>query len=114
MSGRAGLCSAFQVPGTGGLAGSVGKRWSLRPQSTELSCCLDRRAPERILFCGWRRDMHDMIAVLDAFVCPGSELWLYNEVATPGTAALTSMLGRPCDSPCNKHATPCTGIPCIQ
>ena len=39
-----------------------------------------RRAPERILFCGWRRDMHDMIAVLDAFVYPGSELWLYNEV----------------------------------
>lgn len=24
--------------------------------------------------------MHDMIAVLDAFVYPGSELWLYNEV----------------------------------
>jgi hypothetical protein len=23
--------------------------------------------------------MHDMIAVLDAFVYPGSELWLYNE-----------------------------------
>ena len=45
--------------------------------------CLIRRAPERILFCGWRRDMHDMIAVLDAFVCPGSELWLYNEVSTP-------------------------------
>ena len=36
---------------------------------------LCRRAPERILFCGWRRDMHDMIAVLDAFVYPGSELW---------------------------------------
>lgn len=44
---------------------------------TEYLC---RRAPERILFCGWRRDMHDMIAVLDAFVYPGSELWLYNEV----------------------------------
>ncbi|BDA49994.1 Ion channel DMI1 [Coccomyxa sp. Obi] len=42
--------------------------------------CVSRRAPERVLFCGWRRDMHDMIAVLDAFVYPGSELWLYNEV----------------------------------
>lgn len=42
--------------------------------------CISRRAPERVLFCGWRRDMHDMIAVLDAFVYPGSELWLYNEV----------------------------------
>lgn len=41
---------------------------------------ISRRAPERVLFCGWRRDMHDMIAVLDAFVYPGSELWLYNEV----------------------------------
>ncbi|EIE23062.1 hypothetical protein COCSUDRAFT_584, partial [Coccomyxa subellipsoidea C-169] len=41
---------------------------------------VSRRAPERVLFCGWRRDMHDMIAVLDAFVYPGSELWLYNEV----------------------------------
>lgn len=36
--------------------------------------------PEKVLFCGWRRDMDDMIAVLDAFVSPGSELWLYNEV----------------------------------
>ena len=42
---------------------------------------LCRRVPERILFCGWRRDMHDMIAVLDAFVYPGSELWLYNEAS---------------------------------
>lgn len=36
--------------------------------------------PERILFCGWRRDMDDMIVVMDDFVSPGSELWLYNEV----------------------------------
>ncbi|KAK9820268.1 hypothetical protein WJX72_008313 [[Myrmecia] bisecta] len=36
--------------------------------------------PERILFCGWRRDMDDLIMVLDQFVCPGSELYLYNEV----------------------------------
>lgn len=35
---------------------------------------------ERILFLGWRRDMHDIIGVLDKFVDPGSELWLYNEV----------------------------------
>lgn len=47
---------------------------------------VSRRAPERVLFCGWRRDMHDMIAVLDAFVYPGSELWLYNEVAAPAHA----------------------------
>jgi len=35
---------------------------------------------ERILFLGWRRDMHDIIGVLDKFVDQGSELWLYNEV----------------------------------
>lgn len=37
--------------------------------------------PERILFCGWRRDIHDMIMVLEAFLAPGSELWMFNEVA---------------------------------
>ncbi|KAF5176675.1 Ion channel castor [Thalictrum thalictroides] len=36
--------------------------------------------PERILFCGWRRDMEDMIMVLEAFLAPGSELWMFNEV----------------------------------
>ena len=36
---------------------------------------------ERVLFCGWRRDMDDMIAVMDAFVAPGSELWLYSSVS---------------------------------
>ncbi|KAK8699862.1 hypothetical protein V6N13_018272 [Hibiscus sabdariffa] len=36
--------------------------------------------PERILFCGWRRDIHDMIMVLEAFLAPGSELWMFNEV----------------------------------
>ncbi|GFY90735.1 hypothetical protein Acr_07g0009320 [Actinidia rufa] len=36
--------------------------------------------PEKILFCGWRRDMDDMINVLEAFLAPGSELWMFNEV----------------------------------
>ncbi|KAL5574763.1 hypothetical protein UlMin_016462 [Ulmus minor] len=36
--------------------------------------------PERILFCGWRRDMEDMIMVLDAFLAHGSELWMFNDV----------------------------------
>ncbi|KAG4156614.1 hypothetical protein ERO13_D02G007500v2 [Gossypium hirsutum] len=35
---------------------------------------------EKILLCGWRRDMEDMIMVLDAFLAPGSELWMFNEV----------------------------------
>ncbi|ONI27733.1 hypothetical protein PRUPE_1G102500 [Prunus persica] len=39
------------------------------------------KSAERILFCGWRRDMEDMIMVLDAFLAPGSELWMFNEVA---------------------------------
>ena len=40
----------------------------------------NRARKERVLFIGWRRDMHDMISVLDQFVAPGSELFLYNEV----------------------------------
>ncbi|CAB4267885.1 unnamed protein product [Prunus armeniaca] len=36
--------------------------------------------PEKILFCGWRRDIDDMIMVLEAFLPPGSELWMFNEV----------------------------------
>lgn len=39
-----------------------------------------KKRMERILFLGWRRDMHDIITVLDKFVDQGSELWLYNEV----------------------------------
>ncbi|XP_059655335.1 ion channel CASTOR-like isoform X1 [Cornus florida] len=38
------------------------------------------RSAERILFCGWRRDMEDMIMVLDASLASGSELWMFNEV----------------------------------
>ncbi|KAI8567096.1 hypothetical protein RHMOL_Rhmol02G0094800 [Rhododendron molle] len=38
------------------------------------------RKPQKILLCGWRRDIDDMIAVLDAFLAPGSELWMFNEV----------------------------------
>ncbi|TXG72687.1 hypothetical protein EZV62_001266 [Acer yangbiense] len=68
------------------------------------------KSEEKILFCGWRRDMEDMImvmlqgihnyapntsgcshqytqsggseelSVLDAFLAPGSELWMFNEV----------------------------------
>ncbi|CAJ2649227.1 unnamed protein product [Trifolium pratense] len=36
--------------------------------------------PEKILFCGWRRDIDDMIMVLEAMLAPGSELWMFNEV----------------------------------
>ena len=35
---------------------------------------------EKMLFCGWRRDMADMIMQLDAYVSSGSELWLFNTV----------------------------------
>jgi len=36
---------------------------------------------EKLLFCGWRRDLHSLIACLDDFVQPGTQLWLYNNVA---------------------------------
>ena len=38
------------------------------------------RPPEKVLFCGWRRDMSDLISQLDEFVPPGSELWLLNKI----------------------------------
>ncbi|XP_072964522.1 probable ion channel CASTOR isoform X2 [Typha angustifolia] len=38
------------------------------------------RQPQMILLCGWRRDIDDMIVVLDAFLAPGSELWMFNDV----------------------------------
>ncbi|KAL3690885.1 hypothetical protein R1sor_004536 [Riccia sorocarpa] len=38
------------------------------------------KLPEKILFCGWRRDIDDMILVLDSFLAQGSELWMFSEV----------------------------------
>ncbi|CAI6000089.1 unnamed protein product [Closterium sp. NIES-65] len=38
------------------------------------------KLPEKILFCGWRRDIDDMIVVLEAFLARGSELWIFCEV----------------------------------
>ncbi|XP_020587717.1 probable ion channel CASTOR [Phalaenopsis equestris] len=38
------------------------------------------RNAQKILLCGWRRDIDDMIVVLDAFLAPESELWMFNEV----------------------------------
>ena len=35
--------------------------------------------PENILFCGWRRDVRDMMLLLDTMVAPGSELHMFNE-----------------------------------
>ncbi|ONK72393.1 uncharacterized protein A4U43_C04F18960 [Asparagus officinalis] len=38
------------------------------------------KSHERILLCGWRRDMENIIMVLDAFLAPDSELWMFNDV----------------------------------
>ncbi|CAI5962161.1 unnamed protein product, partial [Closterium sp. NIES-65] len=38
------------------------------------------KLPEKILFCGWRRDIDDMITVLEAFLARGSELWIFSDV----------------------------------
>ncbi|KAI8012481.1 Ion channel CASTOR [Camellia lanceoleosa] len=38
------------------------------------------KSAEKILFCGWRRDMGDMIMVLEDFLAPGSKLWMFNDV----------------------------------
>ncbi|MCO5575791.1 hypothetical protein L7F22_029596 [Adiantum nelumboides] len=39
-----------------------------------------QKKPQKILLCGWRRDIEDMITVLDAFLAPGSELWIFSDV----------------------------------
>ncbi|XP_073299574.1 ion channel CASTOR-like isoform X2 [Primulina huaijiensis] len=38
------------------------------------------RKSQKILLCGWRRDIDDMIVVLDAILAHGSELWMFNDV----------------------------------
>ncbi|KAL2623237.1 hypothetical protein R1flu_003442 [Riccia fluitans] len=38
------------------------------------------KLPEKVLFCGWRRDIDDMILVLESFLAQGSELWMFSEV----------------------------------
>jgi len=48
---------------------------------------------EKIMFCGWRRDMADMIAQLDEYVQEGSELWLFNSVPAPKRAELLKDTG---------------------
>lgn len=48
----------------------------------------DDKKVERIMFCGWRRDMADMIIQLDEYVQKGSELWLLNLVPAKQRAVL--------------------------
>ena len=42
----------------------------------------EEKVPEKMLFCGWRADMADIIQELDEDVPRGSELWLFNEVVS--------------------------------
>ena len=41
---------------------------------------VSKKSAEKILFCGWRRDMDEMIKLLDTLVPHGSELWLLSEM----------------------------------
>ncbi|KAJ6348960.1 hypothetical protein OIU77_006533 [Salix suchowensis] len=49
-------------------------------EATFMHIARPARMPQKILLCGWRRDIDDMIVVLDAFLAPGSELWMFNDV----------------------------------
>ena len=40
-----------------------------------------KHVPEKIVFCGWRRDMGDMINVLDELVLEGSTLYIISPVS---------------------------------
>jgi len=53
---------------------------ALRPPSGGEARFESIPASEKVLFCGWRRDMDDLIQVLDDFVSPGSELWIFSDV----------------------------------
>nr|GLL49321.1 ion channel CASTOR-like isoform X2 [Ipomoea trifida] len=48
---------------------------------TPIHIARSTKKPQKILLCGWRRDIDDMIVVLEAFLAPGSELWMFNEVS---------------------------------
>ncbi|XP_031124533.1 ion channel CASTOR-like isoform X2 [Ipomoea triloba] len=48
---------------------------------TSIHIARSTKKPQKILLCGWRRDIDDMIVVLEAFLAPGSELWMFNEVS---------------------------------
>ncbi|XP_024543158.1 probable ion channel POLLUX isoform X2 [Selaginella moellendorffii] len=48
--------------------------------SPELDVCRKPKVPKKMLLCGWRRDVEDMIMVLEAFLAQGSELWMFSEV----------------------------------
>jgi len=48
----------------------------------------EKKKVEKIMFCGWRRDMADMIIQLDEYVEKGSELWLLNMVPAKQRATL--------------------------
>lgn len=52
----------------------------LADDESECPLFFDDLPPEKILFCGWRRDMNDLISQLDEYVPPGSELWLFNTI----------------------------------
>ncbi|XP_024044794.1 ion channel CASTOR isoform X2 [Citrus clementina] len=49
-------------------------------QASFINIARPAKMPQKILLCGWRRDIDDMIVVLDAFLAPGSELWMFNDV----------------------------------
>ena len=49
---------------------------------------------EKLLFCGWRRDMADMILQLDGYVPKGSELWLLSTVPADRRHELLTDHGR--------------------
>ena len=47
--------------------------------STTIEPIIPPGEPEKILFCGWRRDIRDMMLHLDSMLAPGSELHMLNE-----------------------------------
>ncbi|RHY29303.1 hypothetical protein DYB32_005249 [Aphanomyces invadans] len=51
------------------------------------------KAKEKILVCGWRRDIQDMLVLLDSFVERGSEVHLLNELTMAERDTFLSLSG---------------------
>ncbi|KAG0553345.1 hypothetical protein M758_12G001800 [Ceratodon purpureus] len=69
----------------------------------------EAKAVKKILFCGWQRDMEDMIPLLEGSLGEGSELWIFSEVAEEERARRLREKGVAVESLQNVTVTECTG-----
>lgn len=77
------------------------KKWARSPgfSPPRISCSdLQDNEPERILFCGWRFDMGNMLQVFSAVAPMGSEFWILSEVPIERRESELQLRGWECNS----------------